>query len=201
MCDVPVIISSAVEGVTDEAVVHRLIRYVGANPGPVYGKHGKQHLRQRIVGYNQAARRTPWLVVVDLDQDEDCAPPLRTAWVPIPAPRLCFRVAVHAIEAWLMADAAALSEFLGVARGRLPNDPDAISAPKEALVHLARASRRRSIRIDMVPREGSGRVVGPAYTSRIIEFASRHWRPAEAALQSDSLRRAILGLERLATNP
>lgn len=196
-----VIISTVVEGITDEAVARRLIMHVGAIPGTVYGKNGKPHLRQRIAGYNQAARRAPWLVVVDLDQDEDCAPPLRAAWVPTPAPYLCFRVAVHEIEAWLMADAAALSEFLGVARSRLPNDPDAISAPKEALVHLARASRRRSIREDMVPREGSGRVVGPAYTSRIIEFASRHWRPAEAARQSDSLRRAIRGLERLVTNP
>lgn len=194
------IISTVVEGITDEAVARKLIIHVGAIPGTVYGKNGKPHIRQRIAGYNQAALRAPWLVVVDLDQDADCAPPLRAAWIPTPAPYLCFRVAVHEIEAWLMADAAALSGFLGVARNRLPNDPDAISAPKEALVHLARASQRRSIREDMAPREGSGRVVGPAYTSRIIEFVSRHWRPAEAAHQSDSLRRAIRGLERLVMN-
>lgn len=67
--------------------------------------------------------------------------------------------------------------------------------PKQALVNLARTSRRRAIRDDMVPREGSGRAVGPGYTSRIIEFVSNHWRPEQAAHVSDSLRRAIARLE------
>jgi hypothetical protein len=36
------------------------------------------------------------------------------------------------------------------------------------VVELARYSRRRDIREDMVPRPGSGRSVGAAYTSRLI---------------------------------
>ena len=55
------------------------------------------------------------------------------------------------------------------------------------------------IRDDMVPREGSGRSIGPAYVSRIIEFALSHWRPAEASHRSESLRRAIACLNNLAT--
>jgi hypothetical protein len=197
----PAIISAAVEGVTDEAVVRRLIVHVGAEPGPVYGKSGKPHLKERIQGYNNAARHTPWLVLVDLDQDEDCAPPLRAAWIPAPAPQLCFRVAVRSVEAWIMADADAIAGFLGIARAKVPSDPDRVSEPKQALVNLARASRRKATREDIVPREGSGRTVGPAYASRMIELVSTHWRPAIASQRSDSLRRAIGCLQRLAGAP
>lgn len=192
------IISAAVEGVTDEAVVRRLVAHVGAEPGTVYGRVGKPHLKERIAGYNNAARHAPWFVLVDLDRDADCAPPLVAGWLPEPAPLLCFRVAVRAVEAWLLADADAIAGFLGVARKKIPGDPDALPAPKQALVNLARASRRRAVREDIVPREGSGRPVGPAYASRLIEFASSSWRPAAAADRSDSLRRAIACLRNLA---
>jgi hypothetical protein len=42
--------------------------------------------------------------------------------------------------------------------------------------------------------------VGPAYSSRLIEFAldeAEGWRPEIAARRSDSLRRCIEGIERL----
>ena len=191
-------ISAAVEGLVDEAVVRKLIAHAGATPGPVYGKQGKSLLRQKIAGYNNAARRAPWMVLVDLDHDEVCAPPLRDAWLPQPAERLCFRVAVREVEAWLLADTQRLAAFLGVSPARVPADPERLDDPKTAMVNLARSSRRRAIQEDMVPREGSGRQVGPAYSSRLIEFASSSWRPDVAARRSDSLRRAIDCLRRLA---
>lgn len=67
-----------------------------------------------------------------------------------------------------------------------------------SLVNLARRSRRKAIRQDMVPRARSGRQEGPAYTSRMTEFASEKWRPEVAAEHSESLRRAIQCLQRLA---
>jgi hypothetical protein len=194
----PTIVSAAVEGDTDEAVVQQLIRHIGAEPGRVYGRKGKPDLRARVEGYNHAARRAPWLILVDLDQDAPCAPPLCRDWVPHPAPHLCFRVAVRAMEAWLMADADALASYLSVAKTRVPADPEAEADPKRTLVNLARRSRRTALVKDMVPREGSGRSEGPAYASRIVEFASLHWRPDVAAERSDSLRRAIACLRRLA---
>lgn len=196
----PTVISAAVEGITDEAVVRKLITHVGAEPGTVYGKKGKPHLRSQVDGYNSAARHAPWVVLVDLDHEAGCAPHLCAGWLAAPAPRLCFRVAVRAVEAWLMADTEALARFLSVGRKKVPGDPEGLADPKEALVNLARESRKREIREDMVPRQGSGRAVGPAYASRLIEFVSSHWRPAEAADRADSLRRAIACLERLA-NP
>ncbi|HAM54799.1 MAG TPA: hypothetical protein DCQ64_05075 [Candidatus Rokubacteria bacterium] len=191
------VICAAVEGIVDEAVVRKLVDRAGGALGEVYGKQGKSSLRQRITGYNNAAQHAPWLVLVDLDSDEDCAPPLRSAWLPQPAPHLCFRVAVREVEACLLADAERLAGFLSVARSSLPPDPERLGDPKATMVNLARASRRRDIREDMVPRPGSGRQVGPAYSSRLIEFASADWRPDVAAGRADSLKRAMRCLKRL----
>lgn len=193
----PVIVSAAVEGIVDEAVVRKFIAHAGGQPGAVYGKNGKPFLRQKINGYNNAAHRTPWIVLVDLDHDADCVPPLREEWLPEPAAKLCFRMAVREVEAWLMADAKMLAAFLGVARSRIPPDPEDSDHPKEVMVDLARRSRRRAVREDMVPREGSGRPVGPAYTSRLIEYVENQWRPQVAAEHAESLRRAIACLQRL----
>ena len=190
-------ISAAVEGIVDEAVIRKLIVLAGANPGNVYGRQGKPFLRQRIDGYNAAAEYAPWVVLVDLDREHDCPPPLRNAWLPEPAVHLCFRVAVRTVEAWLLADADRIADFLAVARGKIPENPEALGDPKAAMVVLARTSRQRDIREDMVPGPSSGRPVGPAYASRLIEFASSSWRPEIAAKQSESLRRARECLRRL----
>ena len=197
----PVIISGAVESLLDEAVLHRLLEHVGAEAGPVYGKNGKAHLQQRLNGYNQAAYLTTWGVLVDLNHDADCAPPLRAGWLPKPAPYMCFRVAVREIEAWLLADRERLARFLGVAVSKLPLNPEAVNDPKRVMVELARNSRRREIREDMVPRPGIGRTVGPAYTSHLIEYvtdAKVGWRPDVAAKSSDSLDRCLRCLRQLA---
>lgn len=193
----PTYISAAVEGIVDEAVVRRLIMHAGGIPGSVYGKAGKAALRDRIRSYNHAARHAPWFVLVDLNGDADCAPPLRQAWLPSPAPRLCFRIAVRQVEAWLMADREALASYLSIAPSHVPAGSEAIPNAKVVMVNLARRSRRRDVRTDMVPREGSGRSTGPAYASRLIEFVEGPWRPGEAARSAESLRRAIACLERL----
>ena len=198
MFDMPAVtISAAVEGDVDEAVVRKLIIETGAQPGSIYGKNGKGALRAKINGYNNAARRAPWLVLVDLNGDADCAPPLRRDWIPAPAAQLCFRVVVRQIEAWLMSDAETLAAYLSVPPKLVPATPEAVENSKIAMVTLARRSRRRDMKKDIVPREGSGRAVGPAYTSRLIEYVTNHWRPEIAAARSDSLRRAMACLERL----
>jgi len=192
-----VVVSAAVEGTVDEAIVRRIIAVAGAEPGAVYGKAGKDYLRRKINGYNNAARHSPWIVLVDLDHDADCAPALCEEWLPTAAPRLCFRVAVREAESWLIADAEALAPFLSVARSRIPTDPESLPRPKRDMVRLAARSRRRAIREDMVPRKGSGRVVGPAYPSRLVEFVRNHWRPDVAAGRCESLRRAVACLRRV----
>lgn len=198
------VISGAVEGIVDEAVFRRMVRSVRGEPGPVYGKSGKRPLLDRLPGFNNAARFSPWLVLVDLDQDADCAPPFCAAALPAPSNGMCFRVAVRAVESWLLADRDRFASFLGVSPARLPEDPDDHPNPKQMVVNLARRSRSRDMAKDLVPREGSGRSEGPAYASRLIEFISddrRGWRPQVAARSSDSLARCLRSLRRLVRSP
>lgn len=195
-----VAVSGAVEGLLDEAVLRRLVEHVGATASSVYGKTGKQRLLQRLNGYNNAAQRGPWFVLVDLNGDDDCAPPFREKWLPTPAPYMCFRIAVREVEAWLFADPKRLAPFLGVRASALPNDPELVVEPKRTMVQVAAISRRRAIREDMVPRPESGRQVGPAYTARLIEFVTNPatgWRPSVAARESDSLERCLRCLRSL----
>lgn len=196
----PVAVSGAVEGLVDEAVARRLIVHVGATPGPVHGRNGKEWLRQRLGGYNLAAQHSPWLVIVDLNHEAGCAPDLRVRWLPAPAQHMRFRIAVREIEAWLLADRERIASFLAVAFTKVPREPETLDDLKQTMVNLAAASRRRAIREDMVPRAKSRRVVGPAYTSRLIEFASdvsAGWRPAVAAGRSDSLGGCLASLQQL----
>lgn len=196
----PVFVSGAVEGLLDEAVLRRLLQEVGCGVGPIYGKRGKEYLEKKIQGYNSAARFNPWVVLVDLDHSADCAPLLRSDWLPTLAPYMCFRVAVMGIEAWLFADQERISRFLSVRLSQIPINPDLESDPKNKMIQLAAKSRRREIREEMVPRPGSGRRVGPAYTSRLIEFVEDQvdgWRPSLAAKSSCSLNRCLRSLRSL----
>ncbi len=185
----PVVVSAAVEGVVDESVVRRLVQEAGASLERVYGRNGKRALRRAIHGYNRGAHYSPWVVLIDLNHEADCAPPVREIWLPDAAPQMCFRIAVREVESWLFADWAGLSEFLRVSASRIPSEPEAVEHPKQTMVGLAGQSRSSEIRQDMTPRLGSGRSIGPAYTSRLIEFVERRWHPAAAAKKSESLRR------------
>ena len=186
-------LTAAVEGPVDDVALRRIAESAGVEVSTVYVTNGKGNLVRRLEGFNSAAQHAPWLVVVDLNGTA-CAPELLAEILPAPSPLMTCRVAVRAIEAWLMGDVDRLASFLSVAASRFPADPDAVNDPKQALVNLAAHSRRRAIREDMTPRPGSGRSVGPNYSGRLIEFItdeSAGWRPDVAANRSDSLARAL----------
>lgn len=182
------------EGPIDEAVLSRIINFLGGSVAAIHTKYGKSNLLAKLQGYNSAANISPWIVLIDLDSDADCAPEFLQHHLPTPAPLMICRVAVRAIESWLLADAERLSEFLSVPRERIPVQPDSDVDPKRKMIDLARNSRRRDIREDIVPRQNSGRDVGPAYTSRMIEFIYQYWRPDVAASTSNSLLRCLNAL-------
>jgi len=191
---IPVVLSGVVEGPTDEAVLSRLVVEAGATLGSVSGKTGKNRLLQQLAGYNKAARFSPWVVLVDLDRDGECAPSCRVSWLPSPEPQMCFRIVVRAMEAWLLADRGQMAKFLSVSEVRIPSNPEEVNDPKRCLIDLARRSRKRQ---DMVPKLGSDRSVGPAYSQRLIQFAEGFWGPEVAARRSDSLRRCRQRLKEL----
>lgn len=195
-----VYVSGAVEGASDEAVFSRVVRSRGADVHRVQVQQGKPGLRRALPGYNSAARHAPWLVLVDLDHDFECAAALASVWLPRPSRFMRLRVVVRAIESWLLADHERFSMFFSVPKSALPFGPDDLEDAKVSLLAAVARSRRRDIREDMLPRPGSGRRVGAAYTSRLIEFAgdtSRGWRPDAAAERSPSLAKCLTRLDEL----
>jgi len=192
-------ITLAVEGITDEAVIKRLLAEAGLQPGPVHGRNGKHALDRDLPGYDSAARYSRWLVLRDLDDDAPCAPALCRRLLPQPSPSMRLQIAVRAVEAWLLGDAESLSEFLSVSVHRIPSQPEALRNPKYALVEVARHSRRRAIRDEIVPPAGTKARVGTGYPAAVMEFANRRWRPPVAAAVCDSLFRLRRFLSNLAT--
>lgn len=204
MAAAPAVLTGAVEGITDEVVLRRICEHVGTRVGTVYGKNGKDFLLSRLAGYNNSARHRHWVVLLDLDNDGICAPPMIPHWLPAPSALICLRVAVRELEAWILADRERIANYLAIRLGELPPNPDLLEHPKRFLVDLARQSRKNDIREDIVPRPGSGQSVGPAYASRMIEFLQDRqngWRPNVAADSSDSLRRCLEAVQRLAILP
>jgi len=184
-------VTVAVEGPTDVPVVRRVLSLVGCSVHVVHGRSGKDLINRNLLGYNNAARFSPWLVLRDLDHDADCAAQLVANVLPNPAAWMRLRIAVRATECWLLADSERISRFLRVKRSLVPADPEQLADPKGALVNLARRSHIASVREDIVPSPGMSSRVGPGYVSRISEFALNDWRPDVAMNRSDSLRRCI----------
>lgn len=192
-------INCAVEGLLDAAVAERLVLHVGGHVAATYGRHGKTHLLARLPGYCQASQYSPWLVMYDLDSGS-CAPAEIGGHGSSRSRQMCLRIAVREVESWLLADRDMIARFLRVARGRIPADPDALPDPKQRLVNIARGSRKKAIREGIVPKPGSGRVVGRDYTVLLSEYVgdmATGWRPDVASRNSDSLARCLRCLESL----
>lgn len=190
-------INVAVEGFTDEIVVRRILEFVGLQCGLVRGKNGKANLLKQLGKYNQAAQYAKWLVVIDLDNDADCAPNYVRQKLPNPSAGMLLRIAVREIEAWLLADKEQLALFLGISIKNIPEVPDLEANPKATFINLARRSRKTKLRDDIVPRQNSGASVGIGYPSRVQEFVEQstsRWRPEIAQEHSDSLKRTIIAL-------
>jgi hypothetical protein len=180
-------VSGAVEGIVDEAVVRTILAHAGRPAGTIYVQGGKSRLLDKLAGFNAAAQFQPWFVLVDLDNDAGCAPDFISTALPDPSTYMTFRVAVRQAEAWLMADREALASYLRVSQSLVPKEPEAEPDPKQTMVNVARGSKDRHVRDDMVPTPGGGRKTGPNYAGRLIEFATQRWRPDVAASRANSL--------------
>jgi hypothetical protein len=190
-------ITVAVEGPTDEAVVIALFKNMDMALGSRHITRGKGLLDKNITGYNNAAQHNPWFVLRDFDHDENCPPLLVKRLLPNPSRQMCFRLAVREVECWLMADTERFSDYMGISKTILPDNPESLDAPKVFVVHAAMKSTKRWIKEDVTPRPNSGAHVGPGYVSAISEFAQKHWRPEKAAKRSYSLKRCMERLREL----
>jgi hypothetical protein len=186
-----------VEGDTDIPVVRALAKDAGLEIASVLDMQGKSQIDRQLIGFNNAAKGSPWLVLRDLDEDASCAPDFLASTKLRASNWMLFRLAVREVEAWLLADTSAIAEFFHVAEGEVPLDPDLEKDPTVSLVNLARRSTRSAIRKAMVPAEGADAQVGRLYEATLIEFATEHWSLARACKRSDSLKRARAALRKM----
>lgn len=160
---------------------------------------GNGYLSSRIRNFVEIARKTPLLIITDLDQLL-CPSELRARWLgKLKQPRdLLLRVAVREVEAWLLADADAIRGLFGHrASKRLRDDPDSVPEPKELLLRLA-SYAPRSVREDVCKEKGGIASQGLGYNARLCQFVAASWDPARAASRSESLRRARNRIQELA---
>jgi hypothetical protein len=144
------------------------------------------------------ARRQPVLLITDLDRSP-CPATLIAEWSRQMrrSDGLLFRVAVHEIESWLLADHEAIGTLLGGRRRKLPDRPDAIADPKRALLDLAAAAPRR-IRANLRAEVGAIAAQGLGYNRTLVEWVHRTWSPELASSRSESLYRTRLRIRELA---
>lgn len=180
-----------VEGPSDIGALRAIANHLGVSVSTIFGQNGKSHLLKNLPKWNRGADYAPWMVVVDLDVTFDCPGLAAQEWLPTRGAFMSFTIAVREMEAWLLGDPDRVSRFLGVAASTIPTRPEELADPKQALINIARRSRRREVREGLVPREGSGRAVGPTYVSDLSEFAESSWRPGVAADSCPSLARFL----------
>lgn len=153
--------------------------------GKVFGRRGKSFIKQNLKAYNQAAQFSPYLVLVDLDRAE-CPPTLLHEWLSFQKNNnFIFRVAVREAEAWLISDRNNFASFMGVSKDVIVSEPERLTDAKEYIINLARKSRKRNIKEDLIP-EGKA-TVGRNYNSCLADFVFRKWDARKAMKHSKSL--------------
>jgi hypothetical protein len=185
------------EGATDAAAARRLIVSVGGEPGIDFtsrkAPRGKQGLDRRLPGLVISATfAAPVLVLRDLDQDAPCAGALVQRLLQGSAPALLLRIAVRAVESWMMADRAALADALGVKESQITPEPESLSDPKRSLQAIGQRARKQAVRSAF---EGTWQ----QQAGWSIAFIQEVWSPKRAAKGggAPSLNRAIARLERV----
>lgn len=187
-------ISVVIEGPSDEGAVRAICRSAGLHVSDTFGRKGRKYIEKNISNFNEAAKHSPWFILIDLDKPGKCAGELRRELLHVEHESLIFRIAVVELEAWLLADRENAARFLGVSQARITRSPEGLEHPKEHLLALASRSRSRVIREGLVPRPGSGAQLGREYVTMINEFASSLWRPDVASEAAPSLARCLAHL-------
>ena len=158
---------------------------------------GNGKIKKQIRAYNTAAKYGYYFIITDLDTTYQCAPSLIKDWLPEQgSSQLLFRVAVHEIESWLLADRGNFAAFFSISQKLVPLNPDSEADPKRTVISLAKRSRKREIREAIVPIDNYVSI-GPGYNMQFQNFIQNIWNIDSARKNSQSLDRAIRSLEKI----
>lgn len=178
-------------------------RLVGAGlpgwvmPLPAISTGGVTKLVKALPRYMEQSRHVQPVLCV-ADTDGSCAVTLLGKWLPHGTPeRFMLRLAVNEAESWILADRSALADYFEIPGERIPPRPDELADAKRALLQLARRSRRRLIRQEVVSAQEASKP-GPGYNQHLRDFVATHWDARRAAANSPSLARALMRIAMLA---
>jgi len=159
--------------------------------------HGSGKIKKQIKEYNYAAQYGYFFIITDLDDDYECAPSLINDWLQDKrSDQLLFRVAVHEIESWLLADRENFAAFFSISQNLIPLQPDKEADPKRIVISLARRSKKRVIRESIVPIDDYA-TIGPGYNIQFQNFIQNIWNIDIARKNSPSLDKTIKSLEKI----
>lgn len=166
-------------------------------PLPAIDTGGVTKLRAALPRYCEQAKFVQHVLCI-ADTDGQCPVSLLRTWLPSGVPdRFVLRLAVTEAESWALADATEFAAAYQVPASKVPARPDDASDAKSALLALAKRSKSRTIR-DEVVSAGSLMRPGTGYNLHLCRFIRQHWRPEEAMTRSPSLLRAVRRLQLLA---
>jgi len=195
MTPIPIIL--AVEDRLSEVVARKILKQTRKHytVSMCLRKGGFGYLKSKINSFNDAAKGIPFFVLTD--QDRGCPPDKIASWMSQGChPNMIFRIAVMEVESWVMAHRDAFAKFLSIPLSRIPQNTDSVADPKQLLISLARRSRSRKLKEDLVPPKGATSKQGPNYNNCLAQFVMDRWDVHTARSRSESLDRAFAHLQR-----
>lgn len=151
---------------------------------------GVTKLRPEIPRYMEQSRHIQPVLCI-ADTDNACPVEWLEKWVPNGCPREFFlRLAVPESESWVLADRHGVSDFFKLSVAQTHADPEQLPDPKREVLRLAKRSKVRQIREEMVSMLDSNKQ-GTGYNVHLGTFVRQTWNARRAAERSSSLRRAI----------
>lgn len=159
---------------------------------------GFGNIKANTTKYMNASLVLPHIILTDLDR-HTCARSLFDDWGLINIPPSClFRIAVKEVEAWILSDRSGIANFLNIQINRIPSYPEQELDPKEALLNLAKSTKRRGLSAELVSNSSAGLIIGPLYNFRLCEFVTHSWDVNATIQNSNSLSKAVLRISELA---
>jgi hypothetical protein len=165
-------------------------------PLAAINKKGVTKLIPEFPRFIEQAKFQPVLCIADTDGK--CVKELLAKWLPQTLPlKFCLRLAVAEAESWLIADRKSIANYFGIPEKHVSKTPDEETDPKRHLLNLARKSKNRDLRLEMVSQTDQSKQ-GTGYNPRLRHFVKVHWSAQRAAENSPSLARALLRIAKLA---
>ena len=159
-------------------------------------KKGVTKLAPEFPRFIKEAKFQPVLCIADTDGK--CVKELLSKWLPNTLPRnFCLRLAVTEAESWLIADRKAIADYFSIPEKHISKTPDEEIDPKRHLLNLARKSKNRDLRLELVSQTDHSKQ-GTGYNPRLRQFVKTNWSAQRAAENSPSLARALLRIAKLA---